>query len=371
MHMSKISLFCLSLALTFHVQATFQLQNPCVVARQLHQKHKYQDQSQDAVCKICSLAEKLLKKSTPKYLEVHTPLNVEGTFYRLPHQNALLYCPPMKEKFMLGEGAFKKVYKGIFFNESGAEVVAIGIGGRSLASEGRCMQSIPFQDHVNMFRCSFALPHGKQMLVSRYYNVGSLRASRKLKIFLPFKEKLIVAQDTVAALITMHEKGIVHRDIHDGNIMLNRKPDGTISAGLIDFGRSLSHSMQCKDKPQGSPHRNPPEVLLKAFSHISQKKADIFAMGCTLYRLFFGKLFPSAQIYDCRIVKSMNLGQRYAMYKKVEEMYREEWRQLEHSGKISPKLKALKENILKMLHPEAEKRIELKKIAKAIENSIN
>jgi serine/threonine-protein kinase len=90
-----------------------------------------------------------------------------------------------------------------------------------------------------------------------------------------------------------HEQGIVHRDIKPGNLLLDKK--GTIK--ILDMGLAR---IAGADAALGGPERltasgqvmgtcdyMAPEQALD--SHTVDARADIYALGCTLYRLLIGR----------------------------------------------------------------------------------
>src|SRR5262249_18362178 len=82
-----------------------------------------------------------------------------------------------------------------------------------------------------------------------------------------------------------HQRGIVHRDVKPGNIIIT--PDGT--AKLVDFGiakLSESADLTAPEMTIGSPHYMSPELIR---GQRPDCRCDIYALGVTLYEMVSGR----------------------------------------------------------------------------------
>ncbi len=102
----------------------------------------------------------------------------------------------------------------------------------------------------------------------------------------PLKESEAIKyiRQIAEALAVCHQAGIIHRDVHPGNIIL--QDDG--NAVLIDFGiaRDLESSNQTMLRQAGHRDFAPYEQLL---GEKSQKTVDIYALAATLYYIVTGE----------------------------------------------------------------------------------
>jgi WD40 repeat protein/serine/threonine protein kinase len=85
-----------------------------------------------------------------------------------------------------------------------------------------------------------------------------------------------------------HEQGLVHRDIKPHNLVVT--PDGTVK--LLDLGLARLEGDQKPgvtrlDQVLGTPDYLPPEQAVNAWA--ADIRADIYALGCTLYHLLAGQ----------------------------------------------------------------------------------
>ena len=131
---------------------------------------------------------------------------------------------------------------------------------------------------------------------SFYYIVLEYVDGMALDKLLKKREKLtspitmLILRDTCNALKYAHEKGIIHRDIKPGNILISRH--GEIK--LADFGIASSEKESDNDSnltqqgsALGTPAYMPPEQF--SDSKTVDQRADIYSLGIMLYEMVVGK----------------------------------------------------------------------------------
>jgi eukaryotic-like serine/threonine-protein kinase len=111
---------------------------------------------------------------------------------------------------------------------------------------------------------------------------------------LPLPEALELAGQILDALDAAHRKGITHRDLKPGNILVSK----TGGVKVLDFGlakveRALAANTEAETKPLtdegtilGTPQYMSPEQIE---GQETDARSDIFAFGLVLYELITGK----------------------------------------------------------------------------------
>ncbi|MBE6344687.1 MAG: serine/threonine protein kinase [Spirochaetaceae bacterium] len=115
----------------------------------------------------------------------------------------------------------------------------------------------------------------------------SLDKVLKKQVVLPNQITMLIFLDACYALSYAHSKGIVHRDIKPGNLLISKRA----GVKLADFGIASTDKESEDDLTQsgvtlGTPSYMPPEQF--ADSKSVDKRADIYAMGVMLYEMATG-----------------------------------------------------------------------------------
>ena len=148
-------------------------------------------------------------------------------------------------------------------------------------------------DHHNIVVVHHIGVEGSLEFIEMQYVEGESLAER-LKQGLPLDvpEALRIVEQVAHALSHAHRKGIVHRDIKPGNVLLT--PEGV--AKVVDFGLARSLTLT---SPEGSGKRDTPSGTVCGTPHYMAPEAwsgrppdprsDQYCLGVTLYHLLTGR----------------------------------------------------------------------------------
>lgn len=105
------------------------------------------------------------------------------------------------------------------------------------------------------------------------------------------EDKVRVIQRVAEALQAAHAQNLIHRDIKPGNILIERRPDGSFWPYLMDFGlaREVDSTTQTSTGGiEGTPAFMSPEQA-RGEKQKLDLRADVYALGATLYSVLAGR----------------------------------------------------------------------------------
>jgi tetratricopeptide (TPR) repeat protein/tRNA A-37 threonylcarbamoyl transferase component Bud32 len=141
-------------------------------------------------------------------------------------------------------------------------------------------------------------PEGQTFIAMPCYEGQTLR-ERLSEGPLPLDEALDIASQVAGGLSRAHEKGITHRDIKPGNLLVT--PDGVVK--VMDFGLAKlagATRMTRTGMTVGTVAYMSPE---QAKGEESDQRTDVWSLGVVLYEMLTGKLpfrgdVDQAQVYS-------------------------------------------------------------------------
>jgi serine/threonine-protein kinase len=214
----------------------------------------------------------------------------------------------------LGAGGMATVYKAV--QRSLNRPVAIKELKKAYHTDGRVAQrferearlAASFQ-HENIVHIYDYLAHPDHAIVMEYVDGTTLAWIIEETGALPTDVGVMIALQVANALEYAHARGLIHRDIKPGNIMVKR--NGEVK--LMDFGIARIREMESLTLPgtlMGTPSYMSPEQVLGQPLDV---RSDIFSFGIVLYEMFTGiKPFPDeeADSSSSKILKGKFLSPR-------------------------------------------------------------
>lgn len=195
----------------------------------------------------------------------------------------------------LGEGGMGAVYKALHTELD--RIVAVKLIRRSQLEEDwavarfrREIKAVGQFDHPNIVRAYDARAIGDtHFLVMEYVDGLNLNELVERCGPLAIADACEAARQAALGLQCAHEHGLVHRDVKPSNLMLNRQ--GQVK--VLDLGLARLHTPALAGQTtatglaMGTPDYMAPEQA--SDSHAVDIRADIYSLGCTLYKLLTGE----------------------------------------------------------------------------------
>ncbi len=138
---------------------------------------------------------------------------------------------------------------------------------------------------------------GIDYLVMEYVE-GETLAARLRKGPLPIEQVLQYAIEIADALDKAHRKGITHRDLKPGNIMLTKSGAKLLDFGLAKLKQEMAPSAQLSQLPTASEPLTAQGTILGTLQYMAPEqvegkeadaRTDIFAFGVVVYEMATGK----------------------------------------------------------------------------------
>jgi serine/threonine protein kinase len=148
-------------------------------------------------------------------------------------------------------------------------------------------------DHPNLVRLSFADKEGDTyFLVTEFVPGSDLRRLVRHHGALSERQAALVVSQAAEALAYAHARGLVHRDVKPGNLLVT--PEGRTKLtdlGLASFSWDAAPISGGPTHIVGTPDFIAPEAITNPAD--VRRSSDIYSLGCTLYYAVTGKVpFP-------------------------------------------------------------------------------
>ena len=194
----------------------------------------------------------------------------------------------------LGRGGMGVVYKG--YEAALNRYVAIKVLADSLAHdeairerflrEARSMAALNDPHIIQIY--FIGEDEGQTYFVMEFVEGESLGSMLKRDHRLTVEQAAKIIQQTALGLATAHDRGVVHRDVKPGNLMISSRG----SVKIADFGIALSNQDLSKKLTTtgefvGTPGYLSPEVCL---GRPVDQRSDIFSLGIVLFEMLTGRM---------------------------------------------------------------------------------
>ncbi len=205
----------------------------------------------------------------------------------------------------VGSGGMGVVYQG--FHIRLEQVVAIKDLSPDLASNEEMRQRFIREariqaqlNHPNVVNVHNLLEHeGHLLLVMEFVEGYTLDQLIQTRGALPYDKAIEITRQVLEALSFMHSKGVIHRDLKPGNIMITR--GGLVKVTDFGIAKATSEKEQTRAGVRLGTlwYMSPEQVKGKTVD----TRSDLYALGVTFFQMVTGKL-PFSGDSDFEIMKA-------------------------------------------------------------------
>jgi tetratricopeptide (TPR) repeat protein/predicted Ser/Thr protein kinase len=192
---------------------------------------------------------------------------------------------------LAGEGAMGTVYRAV--DRRLGRTVALKLlkgDAPSLAvrfiAEARAQARIQHEHVCRVYEAGQA--DGEPYIVMQFIDGEPLsRVSSRLTL----EQQVKLLQEVSLAVHEAHRLGMIHRDLKPGNILVEKREDGTWKPYVVDFGLARQvedHGQTQTGEVLGTPQYMSPEQA-NGDVHELDRRTDVYSLGATLYDVISGR----------------------------------------------------------------------------------
>lgn len=329
------------------------------------------------------------------FIETKLPAYIREKHYYISMKESGLVCPieydPITQyRFIhlegfqsafLGAGWNKSVTKSILYDRHHPEILArCQVKNRNIEDfmkEFRLLKKLRGNKGVAEFR-AFAthIEDGVRVnsLFLTFYNAGSFQKVLKKKSFFTLKEKISLALDILSGIEALHKKGIAHRDIKPHNFLVhipNKNKKKAVGV-IADLGRAIYiHGIKGMSSNANKRYMSPEAVFQADLHGKGYFQADLFAIGCIFYKLYYerGGEWQNSQ-YIQYLHSKEPPSKKFHLLSKYIEKYTNKRRALLATSKVKGARGIFERVILRMLEVDPKKRGTATELRKTLEKAL-
>jgi len=225
------------------------------------------------------------------------------------------FLGPYRILDLISKGRLAGVYKAV--HESG-QIVAIKVLPASKAKDAEVLARFRREaklltrlDHPNVVRAFQVAEAGnRNYFVLEYLDGETLEEVLEQSKGLPPVEAVRIVHQALLGLQHIHERGMIHRDLNPGNLMLVGDGTSDRAVKILDIGLGKSVFDETLASPVGDPSQLTSDgVLIGTAEYLAPEQArsartadircDIYSLGCVLYHALTGQPpFPDKSVLN-------------------------------------------------------------------------
>ncbi|KAG0231220.1 hypothetical protein BGW42_000375 [Actinomortierella wolfii] len=145
--------------------------------------------------------------------------------------------------------------------------------------------------HANVIKMLGLESYDQTMvMIMEYCENGSLKAALQGRLILDWHAKTRIAREAASGLAYLHSKGVLHRDLRSGNVLL----DANVSVRLTDFGipriKTTTAAKAHGQRGEGTLRWMAPELL--SIKPKYSNKSDVYALAMVMWEMASEKVLP-------------------------------------------------------------------------------
>ncbi|PKY47462.1 kinase-like protein [Rhizophagus irregularis] len=196
---------------------------------------------------------------------------------------------------------------------------------RNFNKEMRIHQMVSDHDNIIPFYGMAQDLNNQQFaMVLQYADGGSLREYLEYNKDLTWFDKLRFAQEITKGILWIHDKKIIHRDLHSNNILVHQR-----KIKISDFGLSEMIDHSTRSFVGGIPAYMEPQLFISN-EYCLDEKSDVYSLGVLMWEISSGQPpfnFKSPEQVISLITNNKREMPIYGTPIKYVSLYRECWQQ--------------------------------------------
>ncbi|MBC7998909.1 MAG: serine/threonine protein kinase, partial [Leptolyngbya sp.] len=158
--------------------------------------------------------------------------------------------------------------------------------------EAKALSALRHHNIVQVFDFGI-FENAKPYLITEFLEGDSLADVLQVNTIIPVERAMHIFLQMCDGLAQAHKKGIVHRDLKTGNIVIVQEPDERDVVKILDFGIAKiignddpnSQRLTREGEVFGSPLYMSPE---QCTGGVVDARSDIYSLGCVMYEVLTG-----------------------------------------------------------------------------------